>query len=263
MKKLFILFFCGFLTMTGCQKDDPKYGGKIGNLSWMLYNDGTFIVNGTGEIPDYWIFPTENLPPWYEYREEILKVSIGNNISKVGSFAFFRSENLTSVTFGKSVSAIGFRAFSGCSSLKSVVIPDLVTVIEDDSFSGCSDLASVTIPNSVTVIEYASFYQCESLASIVIPNSVTTIGESAFLGCNNLISATIGSSVTTIEDDAFRNCGSLKEIINHQEVPQIIGRWVLGGVSKVNCRLFVPAKSVDAYRLSDVWKEFVHIQAIN
>jgi len=252
MKKLLIFLFCVLLSVAGCHKDnDLVMGGKIGELSWMLYRDGTLTISGAGEIPDFHILPTEILPPWFERRNDISKVVIGNEVSKIGSFAFFRCENLTSVTFGSSIRAIGYRAFSGCTGLKSVTIPDLVTIIEDEVFSGCTGLTSVIIPNSVITIGNASFYQCESLTSVIIPNSVTTIGENAFFGCIGLTSVTIGSSVATIGDDAFRNCTNLNEIINNATTPQSINPTMFWGIDSLNRTLFVPIESLEAYIHSD------------
>ncbi len=288
MKKLLLFLFCGVLYVTGCTDkigSDIIAHGTTGTLTWTLSTDGMLTISETGEMQDYRVVPTEFLPQWFEYRNNISSVMIGNEVSNIGDYAFFRCENLTSVTIGNSINAIGIRAFSGCSSLTSVVIPNSVVTIGDDAFSGCKSLTSIIISNSATDIGNAAFYQCErlvsviipnsvtiigneaffgckSLQSIIIPNSVTDIGESAFYFCDGLTSVTINHSVTTIGNDAFRNCSSLTELINYQEIPQMINYSMFDGINKTICTLLVPAGSVEVYRDASGWDSFYKIGVI-
>ena len=263
MKRRFVLLMVPILIWgASCgKKIEDLEKGKIGSLTWTR-TDKTLTISGTGAIPDYRISPTENLPPWFESRNDFLQVIIGDGVSEIGNFAFFRFEKLTYVTMGNSVTSIGVRAFSGCSSLTSVIIPGSVTTIGNGTFSGCSSLTSITFPNSVITIGDACFYQCENLNSVIISNSVISIGESAFWDCEKLTSVTIGNSVTSIGDDAFHNCSGLTEIINYQETPQSIDTYVFSGVSKTKCTLYVPAGSESDYRNAKGWKSFVNIKPI-
>ena len=168
MTRFFYLFlFCSILTVTGCNKKDIKAGGETGMLKWTLSKDGIFTVDGIGEMPDYWVTPTENLPVWNILRNDIVKVIIGNDVSKIGDYAFFRCSKMTSVTIGQSVISIGHDAFAGCSRLTSVIIPNSVTDIGYGAFYGCSDMKSVTIGKSVINIGDYTFSSCSNLAEII------------------------------------------------------------------------------------------------
>ena len=155
------------LTVAGCNKKDIKAGGEAGVLTWTLSKDGIFTIDGIGEMPDYWVKPTENLPVWYILRNDIVKLIIGNDVSKIGDYAFYRCSKLTSVTIGHSVTSIGHYVFSGCSRLTSVIIPNSVTDIGDGAFAGCSDMKSVTIGKSVESIGDYTFYDCGNLTEII------------------------------------------------------------------------------------------------
>ena len=122
---------------------------------------------------------------------------LGRNLSyNTGSYSgyspFFNIKTLANVTIGKNVTSIGSSEFSGCAGLTSIEIPNSVTSIGKEAFYNCTGLTSVVIGNSVTSIGNYAFYNCSSLTSVVIPNSVTSIGEWAFHNCTGLKDVHIG-----------------------------------------------------------------------
>ena len=108
-----------------------------------------------------------------------------------GFFEVCRS--LESITIPNNVTEIGSNAFWGCSSLTSIEIPNSVTEIGHDAFYGCSSLTSIEIPNSVTEIGNEAFRDCIGLTSIEIPNSVIYLGDEAFANCWSLRYAKLGN----------------------------------------------------------------------
>ena len=176
----------------------------------------------------------------------LTSVTIPNSVTSIGGSAFRGCSDLTSVTIPNSVTSIGSSAFSGCSGLTSITIPNSVTSIGWSAFSGCFGLTSVTIPNSVTSIGYETFYGCSGLTSVTIPNSVTSIGYRAFVGCSGLTSVTIPNSVTSIGSSAFEDCSSLKSVKSEILVPFTFGSDAFSNISS-NCILVVPSGTKDAY----------------
>ena len=175
----------------------------------------------------------------YINNELATELVIPDDVTNIGSSAFYGCSSLTSVTIPNSVTSIEYSAFYDCSGLTSVVIPNSVTSIGSCAFSGCSGLASITIPNSVTSIEYnafsrcsgltsvefnaenctrmgESFYpvfnKCELLSTVIIGENVKNIPTCAFSGCSGLTSIEIPNSVTSIGDYAFYGCSGLKEV---------------------------------------------------
>ncbi|MDR2039349.1 MAG: leucine-rich repeat domain-containing protein [Bacteroidales bacterium] len=106
------------ICVTGCTKkteDETIKSGQAGSLSWTLRSDGTLVISGEGEMPDY-----EN-PPWFKYRDDITQLIIGNDVSNIGRQAFYGHRNITSVTIGSSVTAIGECAFQSCSGITEII----------------------------------------------------------------------------------------------------------------------------------------------
>ena len=112
--------------------------------------------------------------------------------------AFYNCNNITNITLGDDVTTIGSYAFNDCTSLTSITIPDSVTTIGSYAFWDCDNLTSVTIGDSVTTIGSGAFYYCDSLTSVTIGDSVATIGENAFYGCYKLVEVYNKSSLNIV-----------------------------------------------------------------
>ena len=164
------------------------YSGIDGNINWSLYQDGSLLFEGTGDMPIY--------TPWYQYEESIKCVEILDGVTSISNDAFYGCSNLTSITISDSVTSIGSHAFYNCSSLTSITIPDSVTSIGNYAFRDCSSLTSVTIGNSVTSIGNLTFYNCSNLTSLTMPIS-TTFKSNSFYGVSNLTSITLTKGTGT------------------------------------------------------------------
>ncbi|MDE5771140.1 MAG: leucine-rich repeat protein [Ruminococcus sp.] len=227
-----------------------KSGACGEKLTWVLDDEGTLTISGTGDMTNYAPYFNVGLPPYHS--DKIKEVIIEDGVTSIGDYAFYGCSSLTSVTVSDSVKSIGYGAFydtlwleekqeenplviinniviDGQKCSDDVVIPDGVTSIEDYAFSDCSSLTSVTIPDSVTSIGAAAFDDCSNLTSVTIPDSVTSIGINAFNRCSSLTSVTIPDSVTSIGSGAFLGCSNLTSVT----IPD--GVTSIGGSTFYNC----------------------------
>lgn len=229
-------------------------GDSGSNVTWLLDDNGTLTISGSGKIEDY---RSDIDQPWYSNRSDITSVVIEPGVTSIGSLAFYKCSNLTSITIPSGLTSIGEMAFFNCSALTSVTIPNGVISIGNFAFGSCTGLKSITIPSSVTSIENNIFQDCTGLTNITvdssnpsfcsesgvlfnkdkttliycprrktgsytIPDGVTAIGDYAFYYCSGLTSVTIPSSVTSIGGSAFQHCTGLTSITIPNSVTSIV-----------------------------------------
>ena len=160
----------------------------------------------------------------------------GEKVTSINSSTFKNNTKIKSLTIGKNITSIGSDAFLGCTSLTSVnytgtidswlekglassfvtgynlyINGDIVeeanittaTKIPNSAFYNCTSLTSVTIGNSVTSIGNYAFYKCTSLTNIEIPGSVTSIGWYAFSYCESLTSVNYTGTIDSWAQISF------------------------------------------------------------
>lgn len=193
----------------------------------------------------------------------LTSVTIPSSVTNIGYKAFCAAGfQFTSVVIPNSVVNIGKKAFSLNLKLSSVTIGTNVKKIGDGAFSSCNSLTSVTIPNSVTSIGDEAFWDCKSLTHVIIGDSVISIGQRAFEYCESLTSVTLGASVASVGSSAFYDCKSLLEVYSLNQTPPNITEYTFNGLSKVQFTVYVPAESVEKYKVAEYWKDFWNISSV-
>lgn len=146
-------------------------------------------------------------------NENLVSITIGDNVTLLNNGCFSNCDNLTTINFGKSVEIIGAWVFSDCDGLKNLTIPPTVKQFWSYAFRGCKNLSTIILPKSLELISLECFKDCTSLTSINIPESVREIDQSAFENCTSLASVTLSySSDAKLGKDIFKSCTALSTV---------------------------------------------------
>ena len=226
--------------------------GSENDVTWKLDSDGTLTISGKGKIRD--THYGENVRWLWLYPDRIKKVIVGNGVTEIGGYDFYKCTNLTEVDLSnvQTLKNIGDNAFANCSSLSTVklpmngelesidtnafgfvegvgsapqireiMIPASVKVIYGHVFNGCKQLENVEFAedsNLETI--YWNVFESTSLKKITIPASVTTIEFNAFARCEQLKSVTFapGSQLKEVGTNAFVDCPNLVIYYNDEGV---------------------------------------------
>ncbi len=122
------------------------------NLFWNLTDYGALEIEGSGPMFDY--DDNENRAPWYDKRGKIRELSLSDELTTIGSYAFCDCTELQyghafSSRYGitKGITSIGRGAFSGCSKMEMLVCAESVSSVAESAFEGCTALRELWIMN--------------------------------------------------------------------------------------------------------------------
>lgn len=201
-------------------------------------------------------------PSGYNYSL-MISALIGDcsNLYYIDRDCFSNCSNLRKCRIGNNITRIGDYAFYGCSSLSGITIPNNVTGIGELAFYGCTSLSSVTIPDSVRTISASAFNNCSALTSATIGSGVISIDKNAFRYCSSLREIDIPSNVISIGNYAFIYCSGLQSITVRRTTPPTLGTSAFTDTN--NCPIYVPCDYVDTYKSASGWTSYANrIQAI-
>ena len=94
---------------------------------------------------------------------------------------------------------------------------------------------------------------------------MTTINHYAFQDCTGLTTVIIGSGVTSFGTGVFSGCYSLTSVISLIENPfEMVGKDDSNSPFEMdnynNATLYVPMGTIDKYKETEGWKDFVNIK---
>ena len=135
------LAICMILLMFAGTEDSYAEEGECGaNLHWS-YQDGTLTIIGTGPM-DEW--NSEDAVPWNAHRGDITAISVGNQVTTIGNYAFKQCQ-MTEFVIPDSVTALGKSCFAECDQMTHFTIGSGVTNFSAEMMLGCTAMRIVVI----------------------------------------------------------------------------------------------------------------------
>ena len=193
----------------------------------------------------------------FSYCSALEEIHLSKVLTKIGKEAFYACSSLTEITLPKKLINIGENAFGACLKLENITFPNSITAVGEGALYGCEGLLEVELSKSMTMIPDNLLSKCKKLQKIKIPEGINKIASQAFSNCSSLTQVEIPASVNSIESESFKACDSLNEIYCYIKEPLTIEEDVFKGVNVGTCNLYVTAKSIEQYKNSDVWKNFL------
>lgn len=120
--------------------------------------------------------------------EGILTYTPIASVTEIFSYAFANNLALINFVFTENITKIGSAAFYKCRNLRNITFSEesKLTNIMAYAFEDCQNIVRLELPKGVTNIGSSAFRGCINLISIYIPDSVTTFGSHIFTGDNKL-----------------------------------------------------------------------------
>lgn len=164
------------------------------------------------------------------------KVTLSNYTEAIGSYAFYRCDNMSVESLGSSLKKIGSHAFyetGNNGTFTKITLPSTVESIGEYCFAYCDALTDINLGNGLQTIGERAFTFCQGLKYIVLPGSLKTIGENAFTGCDalNEVYFSSGNGRTEIGVKCFDNVKSLTTVTFENPGVEKIGHSAFIGCS--------------------------------
>ncbi|MBE6158717.1 MAG: hypothetical protein E7159_02710 [Firmicutes bacterium] len=241
-------------TFVDLSNDTYQYtsdSGRIDDITWNFdLVTKTLTLDGSGNLQD---FNSQLDVPWYKYKDKILHLVIGENITKLGNYSFYDLSNLITInyncknvaaflnensndgnnyifynignnthgiefTFGENVSAIP-NYFLDPNSVSENKVNITKVIFKGNNIRSVGTYGLAFIKDPIFVLnEGVNSIGIMSLSYLksyvaILPDSLNSIGSYAFNSSSSLNRIVFGPSIKAINTYTFRRNESLKELV--------------------------------------------------
>ena len=198
------------------------------------------------------------------YGSKFTKVTIGKDVTEIGSGAFYDCSSITSILCKSSTPPdCGYNAFSGVDTSIPVYVPYVYPYQSADGWKTFTNLRSL---NLGTCGDDLTWYLTNEGELVISGTGAMRDYESNYdiPWYDNKASITklvIEDGVTALGKRAFRDCSNLTSIICKAKTPPTCYTNTFTGVDK-SIPLHVPEASIAAYQSAENWKNFTMVKPL-
>ncbi|MGN1444513.1 MAG: leucine-rich repeat protein, partial [Acutalibacteraceae bacterium] len=226
----YAFYDCVNLTELVADENAAFLSGSFDGVNWK-YSPETAELNisGAGEVPDF----ENGTAPWSFLSKAVKTLTVGENITKLGNYAFASMSHLERINFNPSACANLAKdpqdgnnganyTFAWCGTDSdgiTVVFGENVRSVPAHLFrpsAAAADSPKVTsisfAGNACEALGDHCFRTLDDLCEITLPSLLKKIGTFAFGNCSKLVKITVPESVDTLGGYIFMNCTSLEEV---------------------------------------------------
>ena len=232
---------------------------KMTNLQNLDLTDADIVANGFAYYENN--STTDNVVGSYSFYklDNLVTLKLPKNAITIGSYAVANCSSLESVDFPKKLKYLNDQSFGWCGKLDNVILPDgLESIGNGDcsySFTSCKNLKTIQFPPSLKYIGGYAFCDCSSLEKISLPG-LDRIDQDAFYCCSSLKEVRIPSTLQNVGNGAFGGCSNLADIYTYTVEPISIGQNTFDETAYKSARLWMPTQSYANYYYQTQWGQF-------
>ena len=224
------------------------------NLTWTLSTDGVLTISGTGEMFDY---STSKLPEWNQYNSAIKTLVLSDDITHIGSYAFYRMFQscndvyIAEVNLPSKLESIGDYAFASTYKIENITIPSGVTSVGTCAFyyacqktgfvNGDMDTSqelygTLTLPARWPSMGERAFGSNFFRHGLTVPAGTTQITNRAFYGCRFQGGLSLPDGLKSVGDEAFSDCAFTGSLILPESLTDV-GYGVFYGLDVTSVKI--------------------------
>lgn len=153
---------------------ENPFAGLVSSNTDLLYRSTEKVKTTEGitntQEQKHIVFSGKTIPAYgYQYRQDITKVQIPENINTIGTCAFYKCKNLKTVTLSACTNKIESYAFGACKSLESIYCQSVTPPdIKASTFQGLPVSTIFYVPEKA-VDEYRQAPVWEKYAAQIMP----------------------------------------------------------------------------------------------
>lgn len=194
-------------------------------------------------------------------------LTLHDGVTSIGEESFAFLKFYAPVSFPASLRSVGVNAFTFCRMQGALNLPENLAVMEAGAFGGAQGgrfsnglTGELTIPKKISVLNNGLF-SGQGFTSVTVPETVTMIRPYVFWSMEFLKTITFAKNVDYIGEQALGSCPNLQTVVCLNPTPPTVFDNTFEGMYFDKVILEVPEASVELYRRTPIWSQFLNITA--
>lgn len=203
------------------------------------------------------VVPTVELLYSADGRVYAENVRLPDTVTSIGASAFLNCVGLKEISVPGTVTAIGNYAFQNCTDLIALSLPEGILTVGSRAIQN-TGLAELSLPSTITKFDNYCFASNNKLRELHLNQAKASYGQYCFNKCLELAILEFPAGTISLGNYCCADSPALVSVFMLDEAPPVCGTLAFRGtrIDDGTGRIYVPAKSVEAYRSAQNWSVY-------